>query len=425
MSHFLFAQNIVQRDTVKTYEKLTGVPGTEVLEVPVNFDEANLLKNLPSELKDLSIQQIDLVYTTYKENPSFDQQALNQQRINALLKKFPSAKNPVINWRVIGQSAATDNLSAHQLFHGFVIYYRPTPTKESIESEISFMDDFLKGKVTAGKAESIKREITVAHIDSPKSYKTPELVVESSELAAVEADGKIIYYISASPTTIEESSILYINWLNTADYDVMQKTFDRHPNWSNSLVVMDVTGSMSPYIAKTMAWVKATQDSSQIDAFVFFNDGNMTQDRLKKTGSVGGIYEIENESFDAVYQQMTSTMRKGGGGDCPENNVEATLKGIQSYPECKEIIMMADNWATPRDISLASQLNKPVHIILCGAQHGINLEYIQLAYESGGSVHTIEEDLDFRSIKPGKQFKLGKNYFTIIDGKIVRAEHKA
>lgn len=423
MSHFLFAQNIVQRDTVKTYEKLTGVPGTEVLEVPVNFDEANLLKNLPSELKNLSIQQIDLVYTTYKENPTFDQQTLNQQRINALLKKFPSAKNPVINWRVIGQSAATDNLSAHQLFHGFVIYYRPTPTKESVESEISFMDDFLNGKVTTGKVESMKSELKVIHkkeveADVPMKYESRE----EDAVLLTSTFSPIISYVYPTAIDVSTSSS---NWLNTADYSVMEKTFNRHPEWSKSLVIMDVTGSMSPYIAKTMAWVKATQDSSQIDAFVFFNDGNMTQDRLKKTGSVGGIYEIKNESFDAVYQQMTSTMRKGGGGDCPENNVEATLKGIQSYPECKEIIMMADNWATPRDISLASQLNKPVHIILCGAQHGINLEYIQLAYESGGSVHTIEEDLDFRSIKPGKQFKLGKNYFTIIDGKIVRAEHKA
>jgi len=191
------------------------------------------------------------------------------------------------------------------------------------------------------------------------------------------------------------------------------------------LVVMDVTGSMSPYIAKTMAWVKATQESSQIDAFVFFNDGDNASDYKKRVGHVGGIYGVHNTTFGGVYQEMRKTMRRGGGGDCPENNVEASLDGIRDYPNCDEIVMMADNWATPRDLSLAKQLEKPVHVILCGANYGINMEYLQLAYDSGGSVHTIEEDLEMRSIKPGKQFKLGKSYFTLIKGRIVRAQHKS
>jgi len=213
------------------------------------------------------------------------------------------------------------------------------------------------------------------------------------------------------------------SWDNK-EFNAVQATFERHPEWENTHIIMDVTGSMSPYIAKTMAWIKATQDSSQVQAFTFFNDGNATPDRKKRVGEVGGIYSVENKAYDPVYNQMKNTMRKGGGGDCPENNIEATISGMKSFPDCDEIIMVADNWATPRDLSLLGKIKVPIHIIVCGGQNGINIDFIQAAYETGGSIHTIEDDLDLRSIKPGKQFRVGRNYFTLSGGKIVRAEHK-
>jgi hypothetical protein len=204
----------------------------------------------------------------------------------------------------------------------------------------------------------------------------------------------------------------------------VKKTFERNPQWENSLVIIDVTGSMSPYIGKTMSWIKATQDSSQISAFVFFNDGDATPHHKKISGRVGGIYSVTNESFGSVYAEMKSTMRKGGGGDCPENNVEATIKGTNEFPDCEEIIMVADNWATPRDMKFTAQLKKPVHVIICGGSQGINEAYVQLAYDTEGSVHTIEEDLNVREIEAGKQFKIGSSYFTLVNGRIVRAKHK-
>jgi len=330
------------------------------------------------------------------------------------VKSLKKAKNPLIDWRIIGQNKATDSESAKELYHGFVIYYRPAPTKESIEEEISFMDDYLDGKIPMGADLSRKSTSVVCDEIVPGSSGTtlaPPAVVESP----------------MSDTTIyltTEYSIIGYSTYSGSDYSAVQETFKRHPEWKNSLVVMDVTGSMSPYIAQTMAWVKETQKSSQIDAFVFFNDGDAKPHHQKRVGSVGGVYSATNSSFSNVYGELKSTMRKGGGGDCPENNVEATIKGIDQYPNCDEVIMMADNWATPRDLSLAKSLKKPVHIIVCGASSGMNMQYIQLAYDTGGSIHTIEEDLEMRSIKVGKQFKIGNSYFALVKGRIVRAEHK-
>src|SRR5688500_10535267 len=76
-------------DTVPVYSQRDLLPGEKALWVPVNFDASLLLKNIPDSLSGLAILQIDLVYTTYKSSPSFNQHALNQSRINRLAEHWP------------------------------------------------------------------------------------------------------------------------------------------------------------------------------------------------------------------------------------------------------------------------------------------------------------------------------------------------
>lgn len=498
--HFSFAQNIIGRGTIRKFEEPVKLSGRKSAIIPVDFDRAELKTEISYELKECTIEQIDLLYTTYKENPEFDQNELNQKRIQNLLNILPDAQNELINWRIIGQDGATDNKSAHEYFHGFVIYYRPIPTDESMKKEMDYIDSLLGFKTFESEmsnerssnalpvkadvilfeplqshAESISSESAIPDygtdmffssiveefdnkcytrffdtiITTPKKF---NLLVDSIlRMARVRqithtyvpikrSDNNEYFYNyvrinkecdTSKSLVIGDISFPYFspvalatsNYTLLMDHDVVGATFKRHPNWKNSLVVMDVTGSMSPYIAQTFAWVKETQKNSQVAAFVYFNDGDMKMGR-KITGQVGGIYGSQNTSFDAVYYKMKYTMSKGGGGDCPENNVEASIKAINEYPDCDELVMIADNYATPRDLILVKDLNKPVHIILCGAQYGVNIAYLQLAYETGGSVHTIEEDIEMREIQPGVQFKMGNNYFTIYQGQIVKAEHK-
>ncbi len=511
-------QSASNERTVPVYEADPILAGENIRFIPVNFNADQLLSEIPTELKSLTIERIDLVYTTYKENPSFDQAKLNEGRINRIKSAWPETKSPLINWNLIGQTQATDNSSARSLFHGFVVYYREKPTAESIESELEQIDAYLENGAFPAEVKTVpsKHSESIAGGDSlsgpieetsevpvndavakvemiaspPRASKadvkearklggipvkpakgeharismlrndnfqnecyssesgifkgnnTDFLVFNDSMMSCermtpwasyssdATEEGKVTNHYYVYYSLNEECDTAYtidfsnpFSWDNK-EFNAVQATFERHPEWENTHIIMDVTGSMSPYIAKTMAWIKATQDSSQVQAFTFFNDGNATPDRKKRVGEVGGIYSVENKAYDPVYNQMKNTMRKGGGGDCPENNIEATISGMKSFPDCDEIIMVADNWATPRDLSLLGKIKVPIHIIVCGGQNGINIDFIQAAYETGGSIHTIEDDLDLRSIKPGKQFRVGRNYFTLSGGKIVRAEHK-
>jgi hypothetical protein len=515
LSYFsTLAQINIDERIVEVYEADPILAGDRIQYIPVNFDASELLTQIPSELKSLTIERIDLVYTTYKESPEFDQEQLNRNRIKRLKSAWPETKNPLIHWNVIGQSQAMDKVSAKSFFHGFVVYYREKPTKESIERELDLIEAYMRDGTFPAETSVSPSSADHAVVESSTvSVPTKSVSSSVSEIVSLYADGSLVIsepklkearkrgktpvepledehprvsllrndnfqnecytskagvfkgsedaygvfndsmmslsgvpwasFSSNGSKGVKATEHYYIYYLMEAECDtvpvidfsspfswdskefnVVQATFERHPQWKNTQIVMDVTGSMSPYIAKTMAWIKSTQDSSQVDAFTFFNDGNATLDRNKRVGKVGGIYCAANTKYNAVYKRMKHTMRQGGGGDCPENNIEATLYGVNEFPDCDEVIMVADNWATPRDLILLRDVKIPIHIIVCGGQSGINVKFIQAAYETGGSVHTIEDDLDLRSIEPGKQFKIGRNYFTLVSGKIVRAEHK-
>jgi hypothetical protein len=190
--------------------------------------------------------------------------------------------------------------------------------------------------------------------------------------------------------------------------DLILKVLDRNKQWKNCLVVTDVTGSMYPYLAQFKLWHQQNIKYSTNRQFVFFNDGNRTPDKSKVVGKVGGVYFIKTAHFDSLMNLMQLAMLRGNGGDVPENNIEAILTGIKRGQQIKEVIMIADNMATPRDLDLLSQVRVPIRLILCGTHTGpFNVNYLNMIKKNKGSIHTIEEDLNgISSIKEGETLLL-------------------
>ncbi len=108
-------------------------------------------------------------------------------------------------------------------------------------------------------------------------------------------------------------------------------------------------------------------------------------------------------------------MANGFGGDCPENNIEALIALQKDSPKAKELIMVADNWARIKDKTLIGKIKKPVRIILCGVnKNAINVDYLNLAYKTNGSVHTIERDIkDLNELKVGSTFKFNSTKYIL------------
>jgi hypothetical protein len=195
------------------------------------------------------------------------------------------------------------------------------------------------------------------------------------------------------------------------------ETFRRN-NWNNMVVLADVTGSMYPYSAQLLIWIKINLEKTGEGKYIFFNDGDGKPEREKIPGNSGGIYSKVCRSFEEAKELVKSTMRKGNGGDVPENNIEALIRAEKDFPDAGFNVMIADNWAPVKDKILINRLTKPVRIILCGVyENGINIDYLNLARLTKGSLHLKDVDLvNIALMNEGETLNIKNRSYKIVNG---------
>ena len=192
--------------------------------------------------------------------------------------------------------------------------------------------------------------------------------------------------------------------------------------WENSALVVDVTGSMAQYSAQVLEYLKAELNgkTNKYSKICFFNDGNKRADRGKKVGETGGVYVFPVSTVDEVMEKMIQVMAAGDGGDIPENNIEALKLMQDSCSNCTSLVMIADNYSIPRDMSLLSSIKVPVHVIVCTNSAVLNAAYLNIAYQTKGSVHFNGKDLyDLYQFEEGATVQVLKETFVLKGGKFV------
>lgn len=204
--------------------------------------------------------------------------------------------------------------------------------------------------------------------------------------------------------------------------EVVKATLYRmRERWKHKVVVTDLTGSMSPYMDQVVLWHALQLVQGEENRYVFFNDGDARPDNQKPIGKTGGIYFTEKAGMEQLLETMMQTARAGYGGDGPENDLEALLEGAAKRAGMDELILVADNYSDVRDIELLSRLKVPVHIILCGAEYGVNEDYLEIAYRTRGSIHTIEEDIDnLAELADGATITIGTAQYRVSRGKFIQ-----
>jgi hypothetical protein len=158
---------------------------------------------------------------------------------------------------------------------------------------------------------------------------------------------------------------------------------------ANTLLVADVTGSMYKYIGELLIWYKACLDSTPLERFTFFNDGDRKLTYQKEIGKTGGIYSIQTKSIEKLKDKMEEAINNGDGGDLPENNIEGILKGTKKFRHTDQVVMIADKLSGVKDISLLKKVKAPVRVILCGNRNYINCQYLDIAYQTKGSIEKL------------------------------------
>lgn len=237
--------------------------------------------------------------------------------------------------------------------------------------------------------------------------------------------GFAIYYRPMPTNYAEETLIKNILAGKTKPEDsTLLKVFNRQKDWKDMLVVCDVTGSMSPYTSQLLLWIKANQKLRNMKNIVFFNDDDENSFAQVGRDDSTGIWSVSSTNFDKVIETALLAMKKGGHY---ENNLEAVCAAIKKFPEDKmKIVMIADNWEDPCDMKLLSFLQEkkiPIRIIVCGVNGSFNTNYLDIARKTGGSVHTMEEDLfDLASMKEGSTFKIGSIKIKLLNGQFYQVD---
>jgi hypothetical protein len=466
------------------------------------------------------IERIDLAYSSYRQNPSFDQKALNRKRLQAFAQAHPDLfALPAITWTCIETTDCNTPENCRGTFHGFILHYRPKGGNKETEKEIAYLNNSTNKasslskhnytdeklitktpKSTDNKACLKKnRACTISESDKADDVLTEKqredlydfledkspcllyssgtylcyvfdhsldlkthstqynssarcaygawdllyayLAKQSGLLKRIYADGGIArlsitaeridrqpsltailntypcYNEGLKANTAKELYLARRDWLIERD-SLIHKVFGR-TGWDSILLVEDLTHSMAPYTAQILRWQQTNHD--KISHYVFFNDGDHKTGTEKTIGQTGGLYHTAPLPYPELLELMARVMRAGHGGDVPENNVEALIYATRLETNYRHCVMIADNHATPRDLSLAHTSQKPLHIILCGAEKGINPAYLDLARTTRGSLHTLSSDVEnLHKLSEGQTIAIDGETFRLRNGKFTR-----
>ncbi|UZR92921.1 hypothetical protein [Chondrinema litorale] len=309
--------------------------------IDMSFGEASVINDeILRNIERGNIRRVDLVYSDYPKNLSFE--SLNISRLNNLKKRIPGLFDiDSIKWTMVRQTDCITKTQAEELFHGFVF-----STKKSLDHsiQVDYQKNITKIKET---------------------------------------------YFSLEP---EDRKFLAMG-NDTLAFDILERNVH---NWKEVTIVSDWTASMYPFTTQILRWHISRFGESNIRNFVFFNDGDDKKTKDKKLGDTGGIYAIKADSLQEVINLMKVVMEKGDGGDLPENDIESLLYAMESFPDSKEFVLIADNRSAVRDIALLTKIDRPVRVILgrifMDDLAYIKGAYIKLALLTGGSLHTRYQD---------------------------------
>lgn len=209
------------------------------------------------------------------------------------------------------------------------------------------------------------------------------------------------------------------------DDSTVLKSLSRIPLTKNTVIVTDVTGSMHNNVGQLLLWYNLYMQKTPVKRFVFFNDGDNIPDLKKKIGKTGGLYPIQPVDAIELKNVMELSITKGNGGDMPENNIEASLFALSRFKNTDQIVLIVDRRSAVKDIELLKKLKVPVHVILCGAEDFTHVHYLQIAYKTGGTIHSLNEEIkDIGGIQNGQRLKVANLIFSFKDGQFRRVKTK-
>ncbi len=445
------------------------------LKLPTAYSEASFEQALKTvNIFDIEILAWDLVFTRNPIGVNHDQ--LNENRLKWFYNRLPVAfKIPKHQIRIVEQTNGNTRALAVELFHGFAIYYRLKHKPELLDAELKLVESIMATKpvkeTKSGGGDKVplkitkpsttgkltKRQSTMFKVDeveftytcnSDDMRRMFKENFDSIEVVSLNQlmDRSMLYnrnaYEHCDSVVIgykfyKKNKILNLDSISSIlDDTTFTRTLKKpmkfpladstvlnvmnRNNWTKYVVCIDVTGSMSPFTAQLIYWLKTQPTISDQNLYYFFNDGNSKRDSEKVIGKTGGIFKIKTGNIKDIVKTLQLAMRSGYGGDAPENNIECVIQAQRENPEANEILMLADNWVPVKDMELLPEVKVPVRVILCGNRRSLHPDYLTVAFKTKGSVHWGDKDLnELYKMKDGETLDYNNTIYKLTNGVFV------
>ncbi|MFY7899886.1 MAG: hypothetical protein ACOVNY_06860, partial [Chitinophagaceae bacterium] len=290
---------------------------------------------ITKELHNADIYAIDLVFTDYPAQQSLKD--LNKRRFQLLRKTMPFIKDPYkIRWKIVRQTNGRDRASAEKLLHGFVINYRLPITELERKKEINDIKNHIPPPISK-KVTVTSPVLSRDSISGVRKWKNRRIkglfhdaktVVHKSEFSdsiIVIATHKLQEHQLLEPFEKKyyaKKDSLYV--LLDADRSTQVSVvppkpmvipfkdstiihFFKQHHLPNTLIVADVTASMTPYNAQLLHILKDSSTSEFVRFVVCFNDGDHKSLSAKIIGETGGIYAEPYKDVQQVGRLMIET----------------------------------------------------------------------------------------------------------------------
>ncbi len=192
--------------------------------------------------------------------------------------------------------------------------------------------------------------------------------------------------------------------------------------WKNKRIIANIDCSMYQYIDELMVWNFTDEAEQENNSYWLFNGFNY-KDPETTGHSRRGIFHVPENNVEGFFTTIDKIVNFSCRGSRLENVVEALILGAKGKNADEDLLFIADNYSDVSDLDKLPQLKVPVHVLLTDSKYGVNENYLEIAYRTGGSIHTQQEDISaerLKALRDGDRLEIGKHQYRFMMGRFLK-----
>jgi len=193
---------------------------------------------------------------------------------------------------------------------------------------------------------------------------------------------------------------------------VLETVMDRN-NWTNKLLISDVSYEMLSYAHKLAKWYNENLKAGETTQFVLYNNGQQ-----REKGESGSAFLMVSPQYDSLVK-LIDYVHKNRQMEKANNTLKRLIEGNGISKTYKDVILFVDKDAGLQDYEYFKQLKAPVHVVLCVDDRRPNPQHLTVAWRTKGSVHSLSGDYDLGKLREGDTFKMEGFEYKIMGGEFV------